>query len=211
MGSRKNKRKKQVKDIHSGSENGEEIEVDVKDAEDGELVDEVIEASETEGKADVEEQQPVSPEEKIRELEDKYLRLAAEFDNYKKRTAKQYLSIAENARAEILSELLTVQDNFERALEVDHESSDFADFRKGIELIFNQISDVLRKNGVEQFESIGCKFDPNLHEALMTVETEDADPDTIVQELTKGYKFNDKVLRHARVAVARESEEQNKS
>ena len=208
-----NGKKEPTEETRTADNSGEEIEVEVKDPRRENSPEESadISASDEVDEGETEEQAAVSPDKQIRELEDKYLRLAAEFDNFKKRTAKQYSSIVDNTRAKILMELLTVQDNFERALTVDDSSSDFAEFRKGTELIFNQIADILRRNGVEPFESIGCKFDPNLHEALLTVETDDADPDTVVQELTKGYKLNDRVLRHAKVAVARESEELDES
>jgi molecular chaperone GrpE len=208
-----NGKKEPTEETRTADNSGEEIEVEVKDSRRESSPEESadISASDEVDEGEAEEQATVSPNEQIRELEDKYLRLAAEFDNFKKRTVKQHFWIAENTRAEILVELLTVQDNFERALAVDDSSSDFAEFRKGTELIFNQIADILSKNGVQPFESIGCKFDPNLHEALLTVETDDADPDTVVQELTKGYKLNDRVLRHAKVAVARESEEPDES
>ncbi len=208
-----NGKKEPTEETRTADESGEEVEVEVTDSRRESSPEESadISASDEVDEGEAEEQATVSPDEQIKELEDKYLRLAAEFDNFKKRTTKQFFSIAENARAEILVELLTVQDNFERALTVDDSSSDFADFRKGTELIFNQISDILSKNGVEPFESIGCRFDPNFHEAMLTVETDDADPDTVVQELTRGYKLNDRVLRHARVAVARESEEPDES
>jgi molecular chaperone GrpE len=183
---------------------GEEIEVEVKKTSRESQSPEST-GAETGSEGEIEADEP-SAEEKLAEIEDRYLRLAAEFDNYKKRTAKQFSMFADEARLAVLSELLTVQDNFERALEVDDGKASLADFKKGVELIFSQIDDLLKKNGVEAYDSVGEKFDPNLHEALMTVDSNDHEPDTVVQELSKGYKINGRVLRHARVAVARQAE-----
>lgn len=185
------------------SDNGDEIEVEIRGSQPDENPDEPNEM-EPEGDLmeDEEIPEPVSLEEQLREKEDRYLRLAAEFDNYKKRTARQYSSMMESAQAEIFSEVLTIQDNFERALRVEDDSADYADFKKGVELIFTQLADLLKKHNVEPFESAGQKFDPNLHEALMTVESDDHDEGVVVEELTKGYKFKDRVLRHAKVSVA---------
>ncbi len=196
------------KDMESkkhSSDNGDEVEVEIKGSGSDEKPDEPAEPeSEGDQKTDEEVAKPVSLEDQLREKEDRYLRLAAEFDNYKKRTTRQFASMMDSAQAEIFSEILTIQDNFERALQVDDSSGDYADFKKGVELIFAQLADLLKKHSVEPFQSAGEKFDPNLHEALMTVESDDHEEGVIVEELTKGYKFKDRVLRHARVSVAQD-------
>lgn len=186
---------------------GEEIDVEVTES-----AGTTPESGEPSGREEPAEQEPPapeppSPEEIIRQQEDKYLRLAAEFDNYKKRNARQFAQVIESANADILKELLTVQDNFERALQVEEDATDLPSFKKGVELIFTQILDVLKKNGAEPFESVGKQFDPNIHEALMTVETDDVEPNSVVEEFSKGYMLNDKVLRHAKVSVAKAKEE----
>ena len=187
----------------STSDSNDEVEVEIKSSDVEE--DTAGEGDDTEG-SDSESSEavvePPSVEDQLREKEDQCLRLAAEFDNYKKRTARQFASILESAQAEVITEILTIQDNFERAIQVENDTADFADFKKGVELIFSQLADLLKKNGVESFESVGEKFDPNYHEALMTVESDDKEEGTVVEEFTKGYKFKDRILRHAKVSVA---------
>jgi len=196
------------------NENDSEVEVDIKghdtEAEDIEEpeVDESIEG-EVNAEAVVEEQQQPEapdPEEKLRESEDRYLRLAAEYDNFRKRTAKQFATISESAIEDFALDLLNILDNFERALQVDTEKTDAESLKKGIELIFGQFTDLLKKKGVEPFDSVGEKFDPNLHEAMMTVESDEHEEGVVVSEFSKGYKLKDKILRHAKVSVSRESD-----
>ena len=191
----------------STSDSNDEVEVEIKSSDVEE--DTAGEGDDTEG-SDSESSEavvePPSVEDQLREKEDQCLRLAAEFDNYKKRTARQFASILESAQAEVITEILTIQDNFERAIQVENDTADFADFKKGVELIFSQLADLLKKNGVESFESVGEKFDPNYHEALMTVESDDKEEGTVVEEFTKGYKFKDRILRHAKVSVAQAKE-----
>ncbi|MBU1319840.1 MAG: nucleotide exchange factor GrpE [candidate division Zixibacteria bacterium] len=187
---------------------GEEIEVEIKMPEsdaDGEEVD-GDSTAEIEGEQ-LTEEAPKSLEEQLRLKEDQYLRLAAEFDNFRKRNARQFAQIIESSQADIYTELLTVLDNFRRALEADNGAADFESFRKGVELIYSQLNDFLKKNNVEPFDSVGKKFDPNVHEAMMTVQTDDHKEDTVVKEFEKGYKLRDRILRHARVSVAKPSDE----
>ena len=201
------KDQKELESKESASDNNDEVEVEIKgpDVENNTAAEgDDMEESDTESPEAVAE--PPSLEDQLREKEDQCLRLAAEFDNYKKRTARQFASILESAQAEVITELLTIQDNFERALQVENNKGDFADFKKGVELIFSQLADLLKKNGVEPFESVGEKFDPNFHEAMMTVESDDTEEGIIVEEFTKGYKFKDRILRHAKVSVAQAKE-----
>ena len=134
---------------------------------------------------------------------ERYLRLAAEFDNYKKRTAREFEDILKRANARLLRDLIAIIDNFERALTVDPDRNDNAAYRKGVDLIYNQLLDLLKKEGVSAIETVGKPFDPNLHEALMQMESDDHDDGIICREILKGYAIDGKVLRHARVAVSR--------
>jgi molecular chaperone GrpE len=201
------KDQKELESKEPASDGNDEVEVEIRSSDVEE--DTVGEGGDMEG-GDSESSEtvaePPSIEDQLREKEDQCLRLAAEFDNYKKRTARQFASILESAQAEIIAELLTIQDNFERALQVENSTGDFADFKKGVELIFSQLADLLKKNGVEPFESVGEQFDPNYHEALLTVISDDQEEGTVVEEFTKGYKFKDKILRHAKVSVAQAKE-----
>jgi len=185
---------------------GEEIEVEFRDST-SEPDNEETEMENEEPRGELAEEAPPSLEELLREKEDQYLRLAAEFDNFRKRNARQFTQVIESAQADIYSELLTVIDNFHRALEVKNGDADFDSYRKGVELIYAQLVDFLKKNKVEPFDSVGEKFDPNLHDAMMTVPTDEVEEGTVVEEFAKGYKLKDRVLRHARVAVAQPSKE----
>jgi len=200
------KDQEELESKESGPDGNDEIDVEIKGLE---SEDDGAQDEEHSAEADSEDPggpgivaEPPSLEDQLREKEDKYLRLAAEFDNYRKRTARQFATMIEAAQAEVMTELLTIQDNFERALEIENDSGEFADFKKGVELIFSQLAVLLKKNGVEPFESVGEKFDPNYHEALMTVKSDDNEEGTVVEEFTRGYKFKDRILRHAKVSVA---------
>ena len=139
----------------------------------------------------------------LAESQDKHLRLAAEFDNYKKRTQREYLRLVETAEEKLIVELLPVLDNLERAFSQDHNSNVPDEFLDGIKIIATQFSSVLKKAGVEPIESVGKSFDPHVHEAMMQLDGGDAGSGTVVQEIEKGYRLGDKVIRHAKVAVAK--------
>ena len=141
---------------------------------------------------------------------ERYLRLAAEFDNYKKRTAREFGEVFKRANERLLRSLIEIIDNFERAL--SHESDDNGGeaYRKGIELIYNQLGELLSKEQVTAIESIGQPFDPHYHEAIMQAESEEYGEGIVCQEIQKGYKIDDKVLRHARVSVSKGAPESKK-
>ena len=130
---------------------------------------------------------------------DKYLRLMAEFDNYKKRSAKERENIYTDVRVDTVSKFLPVYDNLERALRT--ETADEA-YKKGVEMTFNQLCEVFKNLGVEAIESVGQPFDPNLHNAVMHVEDAEKGENEIVEEFRKGFKVNDKVIRFSMVKVA---------
>ena len=130
---------------------------------------------------------------------DKYIRLMAEFDNYKKRSAKERENIYTDVRVDTVSKFLPVYDNLERALKA--ETFDEA-YKTGVEMTFSQLCEVYKKLGVEEIESVGKTFDPNLHNAVMHVEDEEHGDGEIVEVLQCGYKFGEKVLRYAMVKVA---------
>lgn len=140
---------------------------------------------------------------RVAELEDQLLRRSAEFENYKKRVARQYDSMVLSARERILGELLDIIDNFDRALSVDREASTEAAFREGTELIFSQMQDLLKKYEVTAIEAVGQTFDPNLHEALMQVDSDEFDEGVVALEINKGYRLSDRVLRHSKVGVSK--------
>ncbi len=141
-------------------------------------------------------------QEKLRQMEDRYLRLAAEFDNYKKRMARQYEEMVRAANEEVLLQLLELADNFRRGLNAAEKTTEVESLRKGTELIYQQMSELLKRFGVETIAAVGEKFDPNWHEAVMQMPSEEYDEGTVIQEITIGYKRHGKVLRHSKVIVS---------
>lgn len=131
---------------------------------------------------------------------DQYLRLAAEYDNYRKRTAKEKENLFEDARAITMAALIPVLDNLERVKAV--ESIAFEDYKKGVEMIITQLFEILKALGVEEIEAQNKPFDPMLHEAIAHIEDEAVAENTVVEVLQKGYRIGDRVLRHSTVKVA---------
>ena len=135
-------------------------------------------------------------EEKYNAQYDSYLRLAADYDNYRKRTAKEKDAAYGNGKADAIEKLLPVYDNLERALQ--QETADEA-YKKGVEMTMTQLVSILEGLGVEIFGNVGDTFDPNLHNAVMHVEDEAVEESTVVQMFQKGYKIGNKVIRYAMV------------
>jgi molecular chaperone GrpE len=142
-------------------------------------------------------------EDKMKEQEDRFLRLAAEFDNYKKRTARQHEMMAIASKERVIMPFLEIIDNFRRALEAADKSSDFESLMEGTRMVYQHIQDILRKEGVEEIDAVGEKFDPNLHDAVMQGESDEYSEGTVMQELSKGYRLDGKVIRHSRVVVSK--------
>ena len=134
----------------------------------------------------------------VEEIQNRYVRLAAEYDNYKKRTARELDARYADAKSDVLKTILPVIDNFERGLAMETED---AAYKEGVELIFKQFLDLLNQHGVTEIEAQGKVFDPELHNAVMHVEDENAGENEIVEVFMKGYKQGDKVLRHSMVKV----------
>ncbi|MCF0143579.1 MAG: nucleotide exchange factor GrpE [Firmicutes bacterium] len=179
---------------------GEEIEAKSEDA-----VEEATEDAKPEGPGDTEEKEEKGEEkteEKAEEKEEegdaKYLRLMADFQNYKKRVEKEKKDLYSYANEKIMSELLAVIDNFERALEQDAGEG----FKEGMEMIFKQLGDVLKTSGLEEIPALGEDFDPNVHNAVMAEETEEYESGKVSGVMQKGYTLNGKVIRPSMVKVA---------
>ena len=140
-------------------------------------------------------------DEKIEELTDRLTRQLAEFDNYRKRTEKEKASMYTIGAKDIVEKILPVVDNFERGLAtVEHPEDD--PFAEGMNKIYKQLVKTLEDMGVTVIEAVGQEFDPNLHNAVMHVEDEEAGENIIVEEFLKGYKYKDIVVRHSMVKVA---------
>ena len=135
--------------------------------------------------------------EEYKELYDKYLRLLAEFENYKKRTQKEKEDIYSLAKTDVVTKLLPVIDNFDRAEKVIENET----VAEGVRLIHKQFDDFLTKLGVEEIPAEGCEFDPNLHSAVFHEEVEGEPENTVSEVLQKGYRLGDRVIRHAMVKV----------
>ena len=138
-------------------------------------------------------------EEKYNAQYDSYLRLAADYDNYRKRTAKEKDAAYGNGKADAIEKLLPVYDNLERALQ--QETADEA-YKKGVEMTMTQLVGILTGLGVEIFGNVGDVFDPNLHNAVMHTEEDGVEENTITQVFQKGFKLGEKVIRFAMVQVA---------
>ena len=136
----------------------------------------------------------------LKEKSDRILRLQADFENFRRRTAKEKEELAAVITQNILGDLLPLLDNFERAMAV--EQTDGEAFQKGVEMIFTQLREVLDKHGLQSIEAEGQTFDPNFHQAVMRVEDSDAPDGTITQVLQKGYQAKGRVIRPAMVQVA---------
>lgn len=181
---------------------------------DEELIRKTLEAaeknSEADAEADADEDDAVSEyndtaakytelEEALDEANNKYLRLFAEYDNYRKRTAKEKNETYQNASAKCIEELLPFIDSFERSL--DAECSD-ENFKNGMNMIFNQLKDFLSKMNVTEIEALGAEFDPNFHNAIQQLEGTDYAGNHVCAVYQKGYMIGDKLIRPAMVAVA---------
>ena len=155
-------------------------------------VEETVEATE--------EVVEVNPwEEKYNEEHDSYLRLAADYDNFRKRTAKEKEGLYASGKADAVEKLLPVYDNLERAL---NQPTEDEAYKKGVEMTMNQLVNIFTGLGVEIFGAAGDTFDPNLHNAVMHTEEEGVEENTITQVFQKGFKLGDKIVRFAMVQVA---------
>ena len=150
----------------------------------------------------MEEAEPVDLARELEMAQDRYLRLAADLDNFKKRAAREKADLVQYGNEALLKALLPVIDDLERMLACCFQERSWADFRKGLELIVAEIRKALSRHGVEPLEALGMPFDPNLHEAMQRVETDRTAPNTVVGEFQKGYRLRDRLLRPSRVAVA---------
>ena len=142
-------------------------------------------------------------EKKYVELNEKYLRLFAEYDNYRKRTAREIGEIIQRGAEKLISELLPILDNLDRATEHRNDKTTFEEYVKGIALIEDQFRAILGQSGLVAIDAVGKPFDPNLHDAMMQIESEDHESGSVVSEIEKGYLLAGKVIRHSKVVVSK--------
>ena len=145
------------------------------------------------------ESKEMVPKEDYDELDDRYKRILAEFENYKKRSQKERETLYNSILSDVVEVILPVLDNLENAVKVNTKDEEY---KKGIELVLKQFNDVLRSKGVEEIKAEGETFDPELHEAVRSVQDEEKGEKEIVEVYRKGYKVGSKVIRHSMVAVA---------
>lgn len=144
----------------------------------------------------------LTAEEKLAELNDRFLRLYAEFDNYRKRTNKEKVDIITNANAGILADLLPVMDDFDRAILNNQNADDVAVVKEGFQLIFNKFKGILEAKGLKQMQAKGTAFDSELHEAIANIPAPSKkEVGKVIDDVEKGYYLNDKVIRFAKVVV----------
>ena len=172
---------------------------------------EAVESDQQEGNGG-EEGEVASPEDELEAARaeaaanyDRYLRSIAELDNYRKRTVRMRTEAREDTLRDLLLQVAPVLDNLHRAL--NQQTQDADSLKQGVELIYGQFNEVLKGYGLAEIEAVGQSFDPNLHEALADVPSAEHEPGTVMEEMEKGYKLNDKVVRPSRVVVSKAIEE----
>lgn len=139
----------------------------------------------------------------LQEQKDKYLRLFAEFDNFKRRNAKERIELIQTAGKEVIASLLVVLDDCERAEKQLEESDDIVNNKKGVQLVFNKLRSTLQGKGLKAMESINTYFDVEKHEAITEIEVPEDKKGKVIDEIEKGYYLNDKIIRFAKVVVGK--------
>ena len=146
--------------------------------------------------------QEISAEEKLAEMQERYLRLSAEFDNYRKRTLREKMDLTKNAGENILKSIIPVMDDFERALKLMETATDCIAMKSGIDLIYNKFSEFLKQKGLKEIEALNTDFNVDLHDAVSKVPVRDEKmKGKVVEVVVKGYYLHDKVMRHSKVVV----------
>ncbi|MEC0202546.1 nucleotide exchange factor GrpE [Paenibacillus lautus] len=157
----------------------------------------VTDSAEEAGSAELEKLQA-----EVLEHQQRTLRVQADFDNFRRRTQKEKEDLGKYASSKLITELLPVIDNFERALQASEENPEFESFSKGVSMIFRQLESVLATEGLTAMKSVGEPFNPEYHQAIMQVESDEYEEGIVVEEVQKGYMLKDKVLRPAMVKVS---------
>ena len=177
------------------------------DESDSELVAETSQETEVEGTEEGLATQLNKVREEARDIEDRMLRLAAEFENYKKRMQRERETMMKYAEENVLKELLPTLDNLERAIEQGRDSDDASALLEGVEMTFKGLLGALEKIGLKPLSGVGEEFDPNFHEALAAEPSDEVPANVILQEYQKGYMFKDRLIRAAKVVVSKGNEE----
>ncbi|WLR56286.1 nucleotide exchange factor GrpE [Mesobacillus subterraneus] len=150
---------------------------------------------------DLMEQKVAELEGKLEEADNRYLRLQADFDNFRRRSRIELEASAKYRAQSIISDLLPAIDNFERALKMDVDNEQAKSLKQGVEMVYRSLLDALKNEGVEEIEGVGKEFDPHLHQAVMQAEDENFGHNIVVEEFQKGYMLKDRIIRPAMVKV----------
>ena len=153
----------------------------------------------TEKKEEKKPNKEMVPKEEYDELDDRYKRILAEFENFKKRSGKEREGLYNSILSDVVEVILPVLDNLENAAKVETKDEEY---KKGVELVLKQFRDVLSSKGIEEIKTVGETFDPELHEAVSSIQDENLGVQEIAQEYRKGYKIGNRVIRHSMVVVA---------
>ena len=160
---------------------------------------EIDESKKNESKEEKNKSKEVVPKQDYDELDDRYKRILAEFENFKKRSAKEREGLYNSILSDVIEVILPVVDNLENAAKVETKDESY---KQGVELVLKQFKDVLTSKGIEEIKAVGETFDPSLHEAVSSVQDDTKGEKEIVQEYRKGYKIGNRVIRHSMVVVA---------
>lgn len=160
---------------------------------------EELENEEVNKKEEKNQKKEMVPKQDYDELDDRYKRILAEFENFKKRSFKERDGLYNSILSDVVEVILPVVDNLENAVKAETQDTDY---KQGVELVLKQFKDVLQSKGIEEIKAVGEIFDPELHEAVSSIQDENLGEKEIAQEYRKGYKIGNKVIRHSMVVVA---------
>ncbi|EKU49921.1 nucleotide exchange factor GrpE [Staphylococcus massiliensis] len=159
------------------------------------------EQSESNEQVDEKDQEIEQLKKEVDEKEDQFLRLRAEFENYKRRIQKENETLKKYQSQQVLTDILPTLDNLERALQIEGSDESFQSLKKGVQMVYDSLGKALEENGMEVIETTGHEFDPNVHQAVMQDDNSEYDSGIVTAELQKGYKLKERVLRAAMVKV----------
>lgn len=199
MNDKKKKEKKHLDDMKTKKENLKEPESgtisEKNDANHDEVMEEVISKKES--------KKNINYKKELEAFNEKYLRLLAEYDNFRKRSAREIENLFKTATVNLIKELLPILDNLDLATEHKENKTTLEEYVKGITLIEDQLRDILARAGLEHLEVVGKPFDPNLHDAVMQIESDEYESGIVTSETQKGYMFSGTVIRHPKVIVSK--------
>lgn len=192
-----------TEDINQESQNDQTTSVEDADEMNNESQDNLQEenSEDTEADIDPKDEEIQQLKNNVQEEEEKYLRLYAEFENYKRRIQKENQTMKAYKAQDVLNDILPTIDNIERALQIEGEDEQFKALQKGVEMVYESLLNALKNNGLEKIEAEGQQFDPNIHQAVVQDDNPDYESGQVTQELQTGYKLKERVLRPSMVKV----------